>query len=212
MLFLQSQRRREHLPRYDQKCLHLDGSKGFRSNPVKLRSVLKIINKNKMKRNRIGGCVAVMVGLLACFGVQGQINLSGSWAFKEQQSVFGTLYANGSPKTVVIQQEADAISLTKITASTGSDVTTTETVTFDGKPAESTTASKRKKLITGSWSSDKKSFIEMALVYDAVDSTKLFFRTTDTWSLDNGSLILDRKAENQANGEIWESKATYDKR
>jgi hypothetical protein len=165
-----------------------------------------------MKRYRTFRQLAVIVSLLASAEVQAQVNLSGSWALKEQQSISGTLYANGSPKTLLIQQDANAISITKVTASSDGDVTTTETVAFDGKPMQTTTASKRKKVITGQWSSDKKSFIEIALLFDASDSTTLFFRTTDSWSLDNGSLILDRKAENQANGEIWESKATYEKR
>jgi hypothetical protein len=165
-----------------------------------------------MKRNRTYGHLALFVTLLACTTVQAQVNLSGSWALKDQQSVSGTLYANGSPKTVVIQKETKSILIEKVTAGNDSDVTTTEIVSLDGAPTATTTASGRKKIITGQWSSDQNTFIEVSLVYEAADSTKLYFRTTDSWSLENGSLLLDRKAENQANGEIWESKATYDKR
>jgi len=157
--------------------------------------------------------MAVIISLVASMTkVQAQTNLSGSWAFKEQQSVSGTLYSNGSPKTVLVEQDAKAISITKVTAGSDSDVTSTETVSFNGQPFVTATPSKHKKTITGQWSTDKKSFTEITLVFDATDSSKLYFRTTDTWSLDGSELVLDRKAENQANGEIWESKATYNKK
>jgi hypothetical protein len=144
--------------------------------------------------------------------IHAQTDFSGSWTFKIQESISGNLYSNGSPKSVLIEQDAKAISITKVTAGSDGDVTTTETVSFNGQPFATTTASKRKKAITGQWSTDKKSFTEIALVFDATDSTKLYFRTTDTWSFENGALMLDRKAENQSNGEIWESRAIYDKR
>jgi len=166
-----------------------------------------------MNQQLIVSRIVVVVSLIATTGlVHAQSNFSGSWAFRDQQSISGTLYSNGSPKSVAIAQDSKTISITKVTAGNDSDVTSTETVSFDGKPTETTTASKRKKSITCQWSADKKTFTEIALVFDATDSTKLYFRTTDAWSLDNGKLVLDRKAENQSNGEVWESKATYDKK
>ena len=165
-----------------------------------------------MHQHLILSRIVVVVSLVAVTGRgHAQTNLSGSWTFKDQQAITGTLYSNGSPKSVTIVQGAGSIQITKVTAGDGGDVTTSETITFDGQPFQTTTASKRKKTTAGQWSSDKITFTEIALVYDASDSTKLYFRTTDTWFLENGELVLDRKAENQANGEIWESKAVYDK-
>ena len=152
--------------------------------------------------------IAVFVGIHAA---SAQTDLSGTWTFKDQASVSGNLYSNGSPKTVTIKQDLKTITIEKVTAGGSGDVSSTETVAFNGTPFETTTASHKKKAITGEWSGDKKSFAEIVLVYDATDSTKLSFKTTDVWSLDSGELMLDRKAENQANGEIWESKARYNK-
>jgi mannose-6-phosphate isomerase-like protein (cupin superfamily) len=80
---------------------------------------------------------------------------------------------------------------------------------FDGKAFEMTTSSKRKKIVT--IKKEGNTYIESALYYSAADNTKMDHKTTDTWSVENGQLILDRKDENLDNGETWESKATYEK-
>jgi hypothetical protein len=143
--------------------------------------------------------------------VEAQTSLSGTWIFKSQESISGNLYSNGSPKSLTIKQDAKSITMEKTTAGNGGDVTNTEIANFDGQPVQMTTASKRKKTITATWSSDKKSLTEIVQIYDATDSNRLFHLVTDVWSLAGGGLVLDRKDENKENGEIWESKATYSK-
>jgi hypothetical protein len=161
-----------------------------------------------MKRRGILVALA-LVG--AVNGVMAQTDFSGSWVFKTQESVSGNLYANGSPKSVAIKQAKSSITMDKTTAGQNGDVTTTETVGFDGKITEMKTVSGRKKTITGSWSPDKYGFTEVTLIYDKTDTAKLFHTVTDVWTIQGGQLQLDRKDENHDNGEIWESKAIYDK-
>ncbi len=156
--------------------------------------------------------VAVIITMIAGMtAATAQTDFSGSWTFKDQQSVSGRLYSNGSPKSLTIKQEGKSITIGKTTAGNGGDITSTETVTFDGQPFQTTTTSKRKKTITATWSGDKKSLIEIVQLYDATDSSKLFHLVTDVWSLEGSDLVLDRKDENKENGEIWESKAIYSK-
>jgi hypothetical protein len=156
--------------------------------------------------------VATLISIVAGMGVAtAQTDFSGSWIVKGQESVSGKLYSNGSPKSLTIKQDDKNIILTKTTAGQDGDVTSTETFGFDGQPYEMTTPSKRKKVMTGTWSSDKKSLTEIVQFYNATDSNKLFHLVTDVWSLEGGELVLDRKDENKENGEIWESKATYNK-
>ena len=162
---------------------------------------------------RMHSKIILLILVLSSVGhfVHAQTDFSGSWTFKGQESVSGQLYSNGSPKQVSIKQDSKAIVISKVIAGKDGDLTTTETVSLDGQPTEKITASKRKRTITGQWSNSKNSLIEITQLYDPTDSTKLTYKTTDVWILENGRLLLDRKAENLGNGEIWESKATYEK-
>jgi len=139
-------------------------------------------------------------------------DFSGNWSFTEQSSISGKLYSNGSPKAIKITLTATAITLEKTSAGASGDVTTSETVSLDGKPFETVTpTTKRKKVITIAWSSNS-ALTEIASLYNATDPAKLDFKTTDTYTVENGELVLDRKTENFTNGETWESKANYSKK
>ena len=39
---------------------------------------------------------------------------------------------------------------------------------------------------------------------------KVEIKYTDMYHIENDQLVLVRKAENMVNGEVWESKSTYD--
>ncbi len=139
-----------------------------------------------------------------------QSELVGTWSFQEQESISGKLYINGSPKSVKITAAGNNLSFEKVTAGPdGQDYKVAEIVSLDGKPLEVITASKRKKVIT--LKKDGNSYSEASILYNAADTSKIDHKTTDTWSVVNGQLILDRKDENMVNGEVWESKATYSK-
>jgi hypothetical protein len=137
-------------------------------------------------------------------------DISGTWVFKDQQGISGRLYINGSPKQVTVKQDGGGIKLESITSTGDKDTTTTESFGSNNL-FETKTPRGRKKVITLKWSDDGKSFKETTNIYSLTDSGKLDFKNTDTWAVDNGELILDRENENYTNGEIWESKATFEK-
>jgi hypothetical protein len=158
--------------------------------------------------------LSVLPIIFCAFSVFAQTDFSGSWKFVNQESVSGNLYSNGSPKTISITQTKTNISIEKITATgDGKDVTLTDMVSFDGKASETITTSKRKKVIVGEWSADKKTFTETVNIYSLTDVGKVDHKVTDIYSLsdDDKTLSLDRKDENGVNGEVWESVATYEK-
>ena len=66
-------------------------------------------------------------------------NFSGSWALNEGKSDFGQRGARFATKTIKAEQKSDAITITRTTPSFqgGDDVTTTETLGFDGKEVQS---------------------------------------------------------------------------
>ena len=137
-------------------------------------------------------------------------DFSGSWKFAEQESVSGKLYSNGSPKSFKITQAANQTTIEQTSAGASGDVTTSTTLSFDGKPTETKTGTGRKKIVTLTWNGTS-GYTTISTIYNAADPTKMDFKTTDIYTIDDKGLVLQRKAENFANGEVWESKAYYDK-
>jgi hypothetical protein len=139
-----------------------------------------------------------------------QSELSGNWTFQKQESISGKLYSNGSPETIKINVDGSNVIIEKSTAvGDGTYTKISETVSLDGKAFETVTASKRKKVIT--LKKDGTKYIEYAILYNVSDPTKIDRKVTDTWSIENGQLLLDRKDENIEGNNTWESKATYSK-
>lgn len=139
-------------------------------------------------------------------------DFSGNWMLKDLQSISGKLYFNGVPKQMKVTQRPIEITIGKITDNgKGENITSSEIIEFNGKPFETTSVSQRKKVITIKWSNDQKSFTETSNIFSAVDTTKLEFTITDRWNLEVGKLIMIRRNQNFTNGEVWESKAVYEK-
>lgn len=137
-------------------------------------------------------------------------DFSGAWNFSSQESVSGRLYSNGSPKKITIKQSGTDIVLETVTAGGSGDVSSSLQLKFDGTPAETTTQSGRKKKVTLTWNGTG-SFTTQSTVFNATDPGKKDFVTTDIYSLGDDGLVLQRKAENMMNGEVWESRAFYNK-
>ncbi len=159
---------------------------------------------------RLSATLTVIFFAIAAFAQK--TDFSGTWTLKDQKSISGILYGNGVPKQVKATQTKDDLTLETISANAqGEDVTTTESLSFNGKAFETTTSSKRKKSVTLKWAKDGKTFNRVSDLSQTVDTNKVEIRYTDTWSLEDGNLILQRKAENFLNGETWESKSVYEK-
>jgi hypothetical protein len=160
---------------------------------------------------RIGILALALFSIAATVRMQ-KTDFSGLWNFKDQESISGTLYGNGSPRQIKITQKSTEIAIEKTTADeNGKDVTSTDSLNFEKGAFEKITKSKRKKRITIQWTEDGKGFTQITTIYTAADNTKPEFAFTDKYSMENGNLVLIRKAENFENGESWESKAVYEK-
>jgi hypothetical protein len=169
----------------------------------------EIIKSTNMKR-----LLSLLAALLLTSIVFAQkTDLSGNWTLKDQRSISGTLYSNGVPKQIKVTQTNDALVLETTTANAqGQDVMTTENLAFNGKKFETTTPSKRKKSVALTWDTAGKIYTHTSDLSKITDTNKVEIRYTDTWSLEDGKkLIMLRKAENFANGEVWESKSIYQK-
>lgn len=143
-----------------------------------------------------------LIFLLASFTLYAQQNnFTGTWELKTKESISGTLYINAFAEEMHLTQNKD-----EITSGTNSKTTVSE-----AKPFETIPSSKEKEVLTIKWNADHTGFTKVLKAYDASDNGKLIYQQTDIYSMDNGELLLDRKAENPINGETWEAKAVYDK-
>jgi hypothetical protein len=180
-------------------------SNKLRLYPSRLSLVTKSINMKRL----LSVCTAVLVTAIV---YAQKTDFSGTWTLKDQRSISGTLYSNGVPKQIKVTQTNDALMLETTTANAqGQDVTTVEDLAFNGEKFETTTASKRKKSVALNWDKDGKTFTHTADLSQIADTSKVEIRYTDTWRVEDGKLILLRKAENFSNGEGWESKSIYQK-
>lgn len=158
-----------------------------------------------MKKVFVFVCACVFATVL-----NAQTNFSGEWKFTDQESLSGKLYSNGSPKALKITQSATQVIIEQTTAGASGDVTTSSTLTDDGKAFETKTASGRKKVVTLTWNGTA-GFTTVTTTYDLTDPSKMVFKTTDIFTMSDRGLVLQRKAENFGNGEVWESKGYYEK-
>lgn len=140
--------------------------------------------------------------LLASFTLYAQQpDYSGTWQLKTKESISGPLYSKTISEELHLVQNKDEIT-------SGTD---TKTTVSEFKPFEKIMPSKEKDVLTIKWNADHTGFTKVLKVYDAPDYSKMTYMQTDVYTLDNGELLLDRKAENPVNGETWEAKAVYDK-
>jgi hypothetical protein len=160
-----------------------------------------------MKRFCIGSGL-----LLVCLSAAAQsTDFSGKWLYRDQEIVSGNSIGDGTPTRMTVTQKSNAMDIVKLTEGGNVDVTTTETVGFDGKPFQTKSQSGGRKLIAIKWSGDQKTFTETTMVFSTSDSTKPEYRVTDTWSMENGRLVLHRKDENLMIGDVVESRLFYEK-
>ena len=148
--------------------------------------------------------------LLSFTTVADKANFSGSWKLNEGKSELGE-FGRFVARKVKAEQKDDAITVSKTAASfNGDDVTTTETLTFDGKTTETTVFGTAKRKSTAKWSEDGKSLAISYSIDIERDGNTMTITGTETWSLtDEGKLSLSTKSVSPQ-GER-STKAVYDK-
>ena len=140
-------------------------------------------------------------------------NFSGGWALNEGKSDFGERGARFATKAIKVEQKGDAITITKTSPSFqgGDDVTTTETLGFDGKEVQSEGfgGSVRKSALK--WATDEQSFSISSTTTGERNGQSFTFTGTDSWTLgDGGKSLLVTSVRTTQQGEVT-TKAAYDK-
>jgi hypothetical protein len=140
-----------------------------------------------------------------------RVDLSGTWNLNESKSELGT-FARFATRKIKVEQKGDALTISKTSPSrSGDDVTTTETLTYDGKESESTVFGSSKKKSTAKWSDDGKSFIVTYTIALERNGETNNITGTETWTLHSDGKSLSLQTVSASPQGERTTKAVYDK-
>jgi hypothetical protein len=139
-------------------------------------------------------------------------NFSGTWSLNEGKSDLGQR-ARFATKTIKIEQKDDAIAITRTSPSFngGDDVTTTETLGFDGKEVQTTGFANSTRKSTLKWAEDGQSFTVTSNTTMERNGQSFEFSAKETWSLADGGKSLSVVTVSSSQRGEATTKAMYDK-
>ena len=140
-------------------------------------------------------------------------NFSGDWKLNEGKSELGDFGGRMTARGVKIEQKEDAITIAKTSPgfNGGDPVTTTQTLTFDGKESEITVfggSGKRKS--TAKWSEDGQTLTINSTTTIERDGQTNEFKGTETWTLTKDGSLSVITVSSSPRGENT-TKAVYNK-
>ena len=138
-------------------------------------------------------------------------DFSGVWKLDESKSELGE-FSGRAALSVKAEQKADAITVTKtIPGFNGGDpVTTTVTLTFDGKVAESEGFGGAKRKSTAKWSDDGKTLTISSNMVLERDGQSFEIKSTENWTLTKDGWLSIVTNSSSPRGEMT-IKAVYTK-
>ena len=149
------------------------------------------------------------VSLFSFKALPDKANFSGAWKLNEGKSDLGN-FGRFAARTVKVDQKGDAITISKTAPSfQGDDVTTTETLGFDGKESESTVFGTAKKKSTVKWSDDNTMVITYTILFER-DGQTTEIKGTETWTVTKEGALSIVTNSSSPRGEST-TKAIYEK-
>ena len=121
-------------------------------------------------------------------------DFKGEWTFNEQKSKLAEGRFRMNAQKIKVTQEGDALAIERTSANqNGESITSTEKLTFDGKPTESTAFANSKKKSIATWSQDGQQLTINSTIMFERDGNQVEIKTVEIWKLtDNGkSLSID---------------------
>jgi hypothetical protein len=121
-------------------------------------------------------------------------DFSGTWSFNEGKSKLAEGRFRMNATTLKVTGDANGLSIDRTsTPPQGDPVTSTEKITFDGKPSESTGFRNSKKVSTAKWSADGKELTISATTTFEGNGQTFELKSTEVWKLseDGKTLTLD---------------------
>jgi hypothetical protein len=143
--------------------------------------------------------------------VADRANFSGDWKLDESKSELGE-FGGRVARSIKADQKDNDITITRTTPgfNGGDPVTTTVTMTYDGKVTESEGFGGSKRKSTASWSADGSTLtVNNTIIFDR-DGQTSEFKSTETWTLTKDGLLSVVTHSNSPRGEST-TKAIYKK-
>ncbi|HVT86092.1 MAG TPA: hypothetical protein VHD35_12885 [Chitinophagaceae bacterium] len=157
--------------------------------------------------------VTIPALLLSFTFLADKANFSGDWKLNEGKSDFGQRGARFATKELKVEQKDDAITISRTTPSFqgGDDVTSTETLTFDGKEVTGTGFGNSTRKSSLKWADDGKSFTITSNTTMDRNGQTFSFSATETWTLEDGGKSLTVTTTRTTQQGDVTTKAVYDK-
>ena len=118
-------------------------------------------------------------------------NFSGDWKLNESKSELGEL-GGFVARSLKVEQKENAVTITRTTPgfNGGDPVTTTVTLTYDGKITESEGYAGSKRKSTAKWSDDGSTLTVNNTITFERDGQTNEFKSTETWTIKDGLLSI----------------------
>jgi hypothetical protein len=160
---------------------------------------------------KILGILIAPVILLSFTSRPDHANFAGEWHLNETKSDLGQ-FANYAPRTIKVEQTDDSITISKTAPGfSGDDVTTSETLSFDGKETKSTIFQTSTRTASAKWSDDGQT---LTITYDLMldfNGQTTEIKGTEVWTLaDDGKTLVSQNNSSSSFGDI-EAKGIYEK-
>ena len=159
-------------------------------------------------------CFALLIPCFILFSfttVNYRANFSGDWKLDESKSELGNA-AGRTARSLKAEQKENDITISRTTPgfNGGDPVTTTYTVTYDGKVTESEGFGGSKRKSTGKWSDDGLTLTNNSVMNFERDGQTMEFKSNETWSLTSDGLLSVVTHSSSPRGETT-TKAIYSK-
>lgn len=140
-------------------------------------------------------------------------NFSGDWKLNEGKSDFGQRGARFATKELKVDQKDNAITISRTTPSFqgGEDVTSSETLPFDGKEVEGKGFGNSTKKSSLKWSGDEQTFTISSNTTMDRNGQSMTISGSETWSLSQDGKALTVTATRTTQQGEMTTKAVYDK-
>jgi hypothetical protein len=158
--------------------------------------------KNITLKSSLFIMMSLMVSSLS-FG-QGAANFSGSWAYNESKSTVGEGGGRMISRTLVIAQDASALSLERaFTGQDGTERKMSEKYTLDGKESVNPVFNTQKKS-KAVWSADKKALTVSSVMVFEMNGESNEIKTVEVYKLSGTEMTID----SQSTSSMGERKST----
>jgi hypothetical protein len=141
-----------------------------------------------------------------------QTNFSGTWTLNEGKSELGQFGARGAASKIVIDQKADAITLTRTVQGFDGVVSDASETLTEGKESESTVFNTAKRKSILKWAADGNTFTINATTVFERNGQSFELKGVETWGLSaDGKTLTLQNSVSTAQGD-FATKGVYDKK